>query len=57
MHLLTIHVSIGARTNLVNVIILIGISFSFIALPSERFPINVSLFPLTFHVNRKMNIK
>ena len=39
MHLLKIRARIGARTNLANLIILVGISFSFIALPSERFPI------------------
>jgi len=42
MHLLKIHVRIGA-TNLVNLIILVGISFSFIVLPSERFPIKPSI--------------
>ena len=39
MHLLKIRVRIGARTNLANLVIFVGISFSFIALPSERFPI------------------
>ena len=39
MHLLKIRLRIGARTNLVYLIIFVGISLSFIALPSERFPI------------------
>ena len=36
MHLLKIRVRTGARTNLVNLISLVG---SFMALPSDRFPI------------------
>ena len=55
MHLLKIRVRTGTRTNLDN--LFVGISFSFIALPSERFSLSIVLPPLIFYVNRMMNIR